>query len=117
MVRRRASGISGGVQAADFARGFINVVIASLVIRLQEMGVFYVVMSRLGFFPCFVFREFGDGQYLMRAAIVGRERFRGVVTVTSISSSLSALLLFVTYRAVCVSRWRFPTALGHAYAV
>lgn len=93
MVVRRALGISGITQAAIFVLGFINVVIVSRLLRPEEIGVFSVAVSVLGF--AHVFREFGVGQYLVQAATVGREQFRAAFTVTLISSWLIALLLFL----------------------
>ncbi len=93
MVVRRALGITGISQAAIFVLGFANVVIVSRLLRPEEIGIFSVAVSVLGF--AHIFREFGVGQYLVQAAQVGKAELRAAFTVTLASSWLIALLIFL----------------------
>jgi len=96
MVVRRALGIAGLSEAVTFVLGFANVVIVSRLLRPDEIGVFSVAVSVLGF--AHIFREFGVGQYLVQAPVLGKEQFRAAVTVSIGSSWLIAALLFLISR-------------------
>jgi O-antigen/teichoic acid export membrane protein len=100
MVVRRALGIAGLSEAVTFVLGFANVVIVSRLLRPDEIGVFSVAVSVLGF--AHIFREFGVGQYLVQAAELGREQFRAAVTVSIASSWLIAVVLFLISKPMAV---------------
>jgi O-antigen/teichoic acid export membrane protein len=93
MVVRRALSINALSQVITFGLGFANVVIVSRLLSPEEIGVFSVAVSVLGF--AHIFREFGVGQYLVQAAEVGKPQFRAAFTVTLISAWMIAALLFM----------------------
>lgn len=93
MKIRRSLGMTGLSQSVSFVLSFISVIVVSRLLTPEEIGVFSVAVAVLGF--AHIFREFGVGQYLIRAQYVGREELRAAFTVTLITSSCIALVLFL----------------------
>lgn len=91
---RRALGLSAISQAVTFVLGFANVIVVSRLLAPEEIGIFSVAVSVLGF--AHILREFGVGQYLVQAASVSRDQFRAAFTVAIMASwAIAALLLVV----------------------
>lgn len=93
MAVRKALGITAAQQAITFWLSFGSVVIVSRLLKPEEIGIFSVAVSVLGF--AHIFREFGVSQYLIQAAKVGRAELRAAFTVTLASSWAIALLIFL----------------------
>lgn len=89
---RRALGLSAFAQLVTFILGFASVVIVSRLLTPAEIGIFSVAVSILGF--AHVFREFGVGQYLIQAEVVGREQLRAAFSVTLFFSWSISIILF-----------------------
>lgn len=94
MSFRRSLGVVAISQAVTFALGFANVIIVSRLLAPEEIGIFSVAVSVLGF--AHILREFGVGHYLVQAATVSRQQFRAAFSVAIIASwSIAAVLLFI----------------------
>lgn len=104
MAVRKALGFTAAQQGISFWLSFASVVIVSRLLKPEEIGIFSVAVSVLGF--AHVFREFGVTQYLVQAAQVGRAQLRAAFTVTLATSWAIALLLFLL-------RWPLSTFYGH----
>lgn len=93
MSVRKALGLSAISQLVNFVLGFASVVIVSRLLTPAEIGVFSVAVSVLGF--AHVFREFGVGQYLVQAKVVGREQLRAAFSLTLFFSWSIAAVLYL----------------------
>lgn len=88
---RRSLGIVTITKAAAFVLSLGTVVIVSRLLAPNEIGIFSISATLIGF--AHVFREFGVGEYLVQTREVTRERRRAAFTVTLlISWSIAALL-------------------------
>lgn len=90
---RRSLGVVAISQIVTFALGFANVIIVSRLLAPEEIGIFSVAVSVLGF--AHIVREFGVGHYLVRAEKVSRQSFRAAFTVAIIASWSIAGVLFL----------------------
>lgn len=90
---RRSLGVVAISQVVTFVLGFANVIIVSRLLAPEEIGIFSVAVSVLGF--AHILREFGVGHYLVQAATVSRQQFRAAFTVAIIASWSLALVLYV----------------------
>lgn len=99
MSFRRSIGVVGLTQIITFSLGLANVVIVSRLLSPEEIGLFSVAVSVLGF--AHIVREFGVGHYLVQAANVGPSQLRAAFTVAIISAWSVAGLIFL---------FRFPMA-------
>lgn len=91
---RRSLGVVAISQVVTFVLGFANVIIVSRLLAPEEIGIFSVAVSVLGF--AHIVREFGVGHYLVRAATVNRQKFRAAFTVAIIASwSIAGVLLLI----------------------
>lgn len=88
---KRAIQIGTLSQAAQFGLSLLSVVVVSRLLQPEEIGIFSVAVSLIGF--AHVFREFGVGQYLIQIAEVRREQFRAAFTVALGSAWLIGLVL------------------------
>lgn len=95
---RRSLGVVAVSQAVTFVLGFANVIIVSRLLAPEEIGIFSVAVSVLGF--AHILREFGVGHYLVRASTVSRQQFRAAFTVAIIASWSIAGVLFAVRGAM-----------------
>jgi O-antigen/teichoic acid export membrane protein len=79
MNYRNALKITAFSQVVLFALSMLGVVVVSRLLTPTEIGIFSVSVSLLGF--AHVFREFGVGQYLVQAPVVGKTEFRAAFSV------------------------------------
>lgn len=98
MKFKRAIQIGTLSQAIQFGLSFLSVVVVSRLLQPEEIGIFSVAVSLIGF--AHVFREFGVGQYLIQIAEVRREQFRAAFTVALGSAWLIGLVLLVVSQPV-----------------
>lgn len=90
---RRSLGVVAISQVVTFVLGFVNVIIVSRLLAPEEIGIFSVAVSVLGF--AHILREFGVGHYLVQAATVSQQQFRAAFTVAILASWSIAGVLFV----------------------
>lgn len=93
MGYRRSLGIVGISQAVTFILSFASVIIVSRLLAPNEIGIYSVAVSIIGF--AHILREFGVGYYLVQAAAVSREQFRAAFTVAILTSWIIAGVLFL----------------------
>jgi O-antigen/teichoic acid export membrane protein len=96
MSVRRSLGISALTEVAVFLLSLLSVVVVSRLLMPDEIGVFSVAVSIVGF--AHILRDFGAGQYLIQLREITREHLRAAFTVMlMISWSMAALLFAVRY--------------------
>lgn len=96
MSVRRSLGISAVTEVAVFLLSLLSVVIVSRLLMPDEIGVFSVAVSIVGF--AHILRDFGAGQYLIQLREITREHLRAAFTVMLVISwSMAALLFTVRY--------------------
>lgn len=96
MSVRRSLGISALAEVVTFLLSLLSVVVVSRLLTPDEIGVFSVAVSIIGF--AHILREFGAGQYLVQLHEITREHLRAAFTVMlMISWSMAALLFTVRY--------------------
>src|SRR5687768_1460497 len=93
MSVRRSLGITGLAEIATFLLSLLSAIVVSRLLRPDEIGVFSVAVSILGF--AHILREFGVGQYLVQLREITREHLRAAFTVMLIISWSMAALLFI----------------------
>lgn len=93
MVVRRALGISAVAEVVTFVLGFANVVIVSRLLKPEEIGIYSVAVSVLGF--AHILREFGVSNYLVQASKVSQQQFRAAFMVAILTSWSIAILLLL----------------------
>lgn len=94
MAIRRSLGFSGMTQAITFLLNFGSVMVVSRLLTPEEIGIFSVAVSLLGF--AHILRDFGVGNYLIQAREITREKLRAAFSVMLYSSwSIAALLYLV----------------------
>jgi O-antigen/teichoic acid export membrane protein len=96
MSVRRSLGITGLAEIATFLLSLLSAIVVSRLLRPDEIGIFSVAVSILGF--AHILREFGVGQYLVQLREITREHLRAAFTIMLIISwSMAALLFIVRY--------------------
>ncbi|MDF2177294.1 oligosaccharide flippase family protein [Aliiglaciecola sp. CAU 1673] len=90
---RKNLSVMGMANLGAFLMNFLSVVVVSRLLTPQEIGIYSVSVAVLGI--AHIFRDFGVGQYLVQAKVVGQEEFRAAFSVTLFSSWLLAILLFL----------------------
>ncbi|PLX75960.1 MAG: hypothetical protein C0607_06520 [Azoarcus sp.] len=81
-------------QAITFLLNFGSVMVVSRLLTPEEIGIFSVAVSLLGF--AHILRDFGVGNYLIQAREITREKLRAAFSVMLYSSwSIAALLYLV----------------------
>ena len=93
MSVRRSLGITGLAEIATFLFSLLSAIVVSRLLRPDEIGVFSVAVSVIGF--AHILREFGVGQYLVQLREITREHLRAAFTVMLIISWSMAALLFI----------------------
>lgn len=93
MTIRRSLGFSALTQVINFLLSFGSVIIVSRLLSPEEIGIFSVSVSLLGF--AHILRDFGVGNYLIQAKEVTRENMRAAFSVMLYSSWLIAAVLFL----------------------
>ena len=92
MAIRRSLGFSALTQLINFLLSFGSVIIVSRLLTPEEIGIFSVSVSLLGF--AHILRDFGVGNYLIQVKEVTRANMRAAFSVMLYSSWLIAALLF-----------------------
>jgi O-antigen/teichoic acid export membrane protein len=93
---RRSLGISALTEVAVFLLSLLSVIVVSRLLMPDEIGVFSVAVSIVGF--AHILRDFGAGRYLIQLREITRERVRATFTIMLIISwSIAALLFTVRY--------------------
>jgi O-antigen/teichoic acid export membrane protein len=100
MSVRRSLGISTLTEVAVFLLSLMSVVVVSRLLAPDEIGVFSVAVSIVGF--AHILRDFGAGQYLIQLREITREHLRAVFTVMLMISWSIALLLFAVRSPIAV---------------
>ncbi len=93
MAIRRSLGFSALTQLINFLLSFGSVIIVSRLLTPEEIGIFSVSVSLLGF--AHILRDFGVGNYLIQVKEVTRANMRAAFSVMLYSSWLIAALLFL----------------------
>lgn len=93
MTIRRSLGFSALTQLINFLLSFGSVIIVSRLLTPEEIGIFSVSVSLLGF--AHILRDFGVGNYLIQVKEVTRANMRAAFSVMLYSSWLIAALLFL----------------------
>lgn len=93
MAIRRSLGFSALTQLINFLLSFGSVIIVSRLLTPEEIGIFSVSVSLLGF--AHILRDFGVGNYLIQVKEVTRPKMRAAFSVMLYSSWLIAALLFL----------------------
>lgn len=93
MAIRRSLGFSALTQLINFLLSFGSVIIVSRLLSPEEIGIFSVSVSLLGF--AHILRDFGVGNYLIQVKEVTRANMRAAFSVMLYSSWLIAALLYV----------------------
>ena len=91
MSIRKALGISALAQFTGFLLNLAGVMVISRLLTPDEIGLFSVAMAFVGF--AHIFRDFGIGQYLIRAERIGEAEIRSAFTVMLASSWAIAAIL------------------------
>jgi O-antigen/teichoic acid export membrane protein len=96
MTYRSALKVTTLSQFVLFGLSLLSVVVVSRLLTPEEIGVFSVSVSLLGF--AHIVREFGVGQYLVRASTVGRQQLRAAFTVAlACAWSIGAIVAALSY--------------------
>lgn len=96
MSVRRSLGISTLTEVAVFLLSLLSVVVVSRLLAPDEIGVFSVAVSLVGF--AHILRDFGAGQYLVQLREISKAHLRAVFTIMlMISWGIAALLFAVRY--------------------
>lgn len=98
MSVRRSLGISALSEAFSFLLSLLSVVVVSRILTPDEIGIFSVAVSIIGF--AHILREFGAGQYLVQLPKIARTHLRAAFTVMLMISWTMAALLFAVRRPV-----------------
>jgi O-antigen/teichoic acid export membrane protein len=98
MSVRRSLGISALSEAVSFLLSLLSVVVVSRILTPDEIGIFSVAVSIIGF--AHILREFGAGQYLVQLPEITRRHLRAAFTVMLIISWTMAALLFAVRHPV-----------------
>lgn len=93
MTIRRALGINGATQGANFLLSIGSVIIVSRLLTPDEIGIFSVSLALIGF--AHVLRDFGVGQYLIQAKEVSHEHLRAAFTVMLLTACTLAGLVYL----------------------
>lgn len=93
MTIRRALGINGATQGANFLLSIGSIIIVSRLLTPDEIGIFSVSLALIGF--AHVLRDFGVGQYLIQAKEVSHERLRAAFTVMLLAAWTLAGLVYL----------------------
>ncbi|ANQ86414.1 hypothetical protein dqs_3393 [Azoarcus olearius] len=100
MALRRALSINGATQIATFLLSLGSVIIVSRLLTPDEIGIFSVSVSLIGF--AHILRDFGVGQYLIQSRDIDLPRMRAAFTVMLLTSWAIALGIYLAREPLAI---------------